>query len=211
MLLRAARKKREHGTKTKRHPTLRVIKYIVISVITVMLVTSIILFLLIFNGAKNTKPQNANVMIVLGCQIWGEGPSEMLEYRLENALKLYKMGITKHIIVSGGQGPDEVITEAKAMKKWFVKKGVSESAIYEEDKSTSTYENLKFSKVIMDKHGFKDAVVVTSDFHVYRSVWLSKRLGFKAEGAPSITVDHLKPYYYSREIVSNIKSFLLDR
>ncbi|KNY26648.1 YdcF family protein [Pseudobacteroides cellulosolvens] len=211
MLLRAVRKKREHGTKKDKRSILRVIRNILVAVITIILVPSIILFLLIFNGAKNTKPQNTDVMIVLGCQIWGEGPSEMLEYRLQNALKLYRKGISKHIIVSGGQGPDEIITEAKAMKKWFVKNGVSESVIYEEDKSTSTYENLKLSKAIMDKNGFKDAVVVTSDFHVYRSLWLSKRLGFEAHGAPSKTVDHLKPYYYSREIVSNIKSFLLDR
>lgn len=211
MLLRAVRKKREHGTKRGRYSILRLISNIVVAVMTTTFVLALIIFLLIFNGAKNTKPHNADVMIVLGCQIWGEGPSEMLEYRLQNALKLYKNGISKHIIVSGGQGPDEAITESKAMKKWFVKNGVNESVIYEEDKSTSTYENLKFSKVIMDKQGFKDAVLVTSDFHVFRSLWLAKRLGFESKGAPSKTVDHLKPFYYTREIISNIKSFLLDR
>jgi uncharacterized SAM-binding protein YcdF (DUF218 family) len=186
-------------------------KNVVITIVSVIIILSLILFLLIFKDAKNTRPQNADVMIVLGCQIWGEGPSEILEYRLQNALKLYKNGISKNIIVSGGQGADEVITEAKAMKKWFVKNGVPESIIYEEDKSTNTYENLKFSKLIMDKKGFKDAVVVTSDFHVFRSLWLSKRIGIEAKGAPSKTVDYLKPYYYVREIVSNTKSFLLDR
>jgi uncharacterized SAM-binding protein YcdF (DUF218 family) len=214
MSLKAVRKKREDGLNTRIYTIiqiLRLMKNVVITIASVIIIPSLILFLLIFKDAKNTRPQNADVMIVLGCQIWGEGPSEMLEYRLQNALKLYKNGISKNIIVSGGQGADEVITEAKAMKKWFVKNGVSESIIYEEDKSTSTYENLKFSKLIMDRKGFKDAVVVTSDFHVFRSLWLSKRIGFEAKGAPSKTVDHLKPYYYVREIVSNIKSFLLDR
>jgi len=211
MSLRAFLKKHKYSIKKVKPSIFRTIRNIVIALLALVIVPFIILFLLIFNGAKNTTPQNADTMIVLGCQIWGEGPSEMLEYRLQNALKLYKRGIAKHIIVSGGQGPDEIITEAKAMKKWFVKNGVSENVIYEEDKSTSTYENLKFSKVIMDKHGFKDAVIVTSDFHVFRSLWLSKRLGFEAKGAPSKTVDHLKPYYYLREIVSNIKSLLLDR
>jgi len=211
MLLRAVRKKHRYEKNKAKFPVLRAIRNIIAALLVVIMIPSIILFLFILNGAKNTTPQNADTMIVLGCQIWGEGPSEMLQYRLENALKLYKEGIAKHIIVSGGQGPDEIITEAKAMKKWFVKNGVSENVIYEEDKSTNTYENLKYSKMIMDKYGFKDAVLVTSDFHVFRSLWLSKRLGFEAKGAPSKTVDHLKPYYYSREIASNVKSFLLDR
>lgn len=211
MLLRAARKKREDGFKARMYSVIRLMRKVVIIIVVTIIVPSLILFLFIFNGAKNIKPQNADVMIVLGCQIWGEGPSEMLLYRLQNALELYKNGIAKSIIVSGGQGPDEIITEAKAMKKWFVKKGVPENVIFEEDKSTSTYENLKYSKVIMDRQGFRDAVVVTSDFHVFRSLWLSQRLGIEAKGSPSVTVDYLKPYYYLREILSNIKSFLLDR
>ncbi|MDP4181704.1 MAG: YdcF family protein [Bacillota bacterium] len=186
------------------------IKVICIIFLVVAILCSV-LFSFILDGAKNSKPRNSDVLIVLGCQIWGEGPSLMLEYRLQNALALYKKGVAKSIIVSGGQGSDEKTSEANVMKKWLIKNKVPEDIIFEEDKSTSTYENLKFSKKIMKEKGFKSAVIVTNDYHIFRALWLGKRLGIACTGAPSQTVEYLKPYYYSREFISNIKSFIFDR
>ncbi len=169
------------------------------------------IFYCIFDCAKNSEPQKSDVMIVLGCQAWGDTPSPMLEYRLEKALDLYNKGLGGYIIVSGGRGKDEKFTEAHVMKEWLQKNGVDGDKIIEEEKSTSTFENIKYSKKIIEDKKFKTAVIVSSDFHIFRSLKLAERLGVKASGAPSPTVDYLKFYYYSREILSVVKSFLLDR
>lgn len=102
-------------------------------------------------------PDQADVIIVLGCKLNGDRPSLFLQYRLNAALQVYEQGLAKYIIVSGGQGPDEWVPEAVAMMDYLVDRGVPEHRVFTESKSTSTYENLKFSKAIMDANGFSSA------------------------------------------------------
>jgi uncharacterized SAM-binding protein YcdF (DUF218 family) len=173
--------------------------------------TAMLLLAPIVYHAYAAKPQKSDVIVVLGCQIWGRSPSLMLKYRLEEALSLYRQGYAKNLIVSGGQGNDEITFESSVMKQWLVDHGVETDAILEESRSTSTYENLKFSLVLMNEHSLQSATLVTSDFHIYRSLMLAARLGIKASGAPSPSVSYLKPYYYARETLSVVKSFFLDR
>lgn len=165
----------------------------------------------ILYSAKYFHPEKSDVIIVLGCQIWGLSPSWSLEYRLQKALDLYNDGFAPYVIVSGGQGADEEATEASVMKKWLKEKGVAEAKILEEGKSTDTFENLSFSKSIMEGNNFRKALIVTNDFHIYRSLRLAKKLSMEASGGPAPTVRHLKAYYYFREMLSVVKSYILYR
>ncbi len=166
---------------------------------------------LIIDKTDGTELKKSDAMIVLGCQIWGDSPSDTLLYRLQKALEVYKKGYTDYIIVSGGQGPDERYNESHVMKEWLKKNGVDGNKIIEETKATSTFENLKYSQKIMKERNLKTAIIVSSEFHMFRSLKLAKRLDLKAYGAPSPSVEHLKPYYFSREIIGVLKSFILDR
>lgn len=165
----------------------------------------------IFDKTDGTELKKSDAMIVLGCQIWGASPSPMLLYRLEKALDVYKKGYADYIIVSGGQGKDEQYTEAYIMKEWLKKNGVDGNIIIEETKATSTFENIKYSQKIMEDRKLNTAIIVSSEFHMFRSLRLAKRLDLKAYAAPAPTVEHLKPYYFSREIIGVVKSFFLDR
>lgn len=160
--------------------------------------------------SRSARPAKSDVIIVLGCQIWGREPSPSLEYRLQQALDLYREKYGEYIIVSGGKGKDEETFESEVMKTWLAKKGVEPDRIIEERESTSTYENLKFSKEIMDARSFKSAVVVTNDFHLFRSVKIAKKLGIQATGSAAPSVAHLKTQYLCREVLSVVKTFLLD-
>lgn len=120
--------------------------------------------LLIIQAYSTSKPVKSDAIIVLGCQLWGESPSPQLKLRLEKALSVYKEGFAPKIIVTGGQGADETMPEAKLMKRWLIERGVAQNVILEEDKSTNTYENLEFVKDIMDGQKMKSAIVVTNDF-----------------------------------------------
>lgn len=122
-------------------------------------------------AANAEKPlDEPRAVIVLGCQVKGEEPSSMLRFRLEAAIDV----LTEHpetiCVVSGGQGRNENVSEAEAMRRYLVGRGVDDSRIIKEDKSVSTRENFRFSAALLAERGITDSVVVvTNDFHQYRA------------------------------------------
>ncbi len=118
-------------------------------IFTFILVEGIILKDIVVNKNKDPKVE---YLIILGAGLKGDVPSEVLKYRLNKAVEYYKKNPDTIFIVSGGQGKDELISEAEAMEIYLSKRGIPIKNIIKEDKSTSTYENLKFSdKIIKEK------------------------------------------------------------
>ena len=110
-----------------------------------------------------------------------------------------------NIIVSGGQGSDEVVTEALAMKNYLVKNGVSKDKIIMEDKATTTLENIIFSKkIITDKNLKGKVLIVTSDYHLFRGQIIASILGIDNEGLCSISPLSSRIYYMIREYPTSI-------
>ena len=116
-------------------------------------------------------------VIVLGCQVRGEEPSVMLAKRLDAAIEVLSEYPDAVCVVSGGQGSGEDISEAEAMRRYLVGRGISEARVISEDKSTSTRENIAFSAEILKEYDISRAVIVTSDFHQYRAGLYAKRNG----------------------------------
>lgn len=164
-----------------------------------------IICIVIQSYSKNIPKPNQDAIIVLGAGLRGENLSSTLQARLNRALQYHNQNPNSIIIVSGGQGPDELVTEASAMKKYLLQKGIAEDKILYEDRSTSTKENFKFSKVILDNYfNGKDysIVFVTNDFHLLRSKYYAVDAGFKADGLPSPSLKYLLPNYYLREYLA---------
>ncbi|MCJ8012569.1 YdcF family protein [Paenibacillus sp. KQZ6P-2] len=112
----------------------------------------------------------SDVGIVLGASMWGDTPSPGLKERLDEALKLYQEKKFSTLIVSGGlDKPEYKYTEAEGMRNYLVAHGVPEDSIILENKARSTYENLLYSKQIMDEHGYTSAVIITHQYHGMRS------------------------------------------
>lgn len=78
---------------------------------------------MIYFGAR-ARPSASDCAIVLGCGLYGTAPSPFLMARLDEGARLYREGYANRIIVSGGKGPGEDITEADAMKDYLVERGV---------------------------------------------------------------------------------------
>lgn len=155
-------------------------------------------------------PQPADTMIILGAGINEEGfPRSTLQYRLDRALELYAQGYAPAIIVTGAQGDDEPMPEAYAMRDYLVQRGIPESAVYCDPDSYNTKENLANAKAIMDAEGMETALVVTSDYHLWRALHLAEDLGISASGAGA---KNASSTYYAvrnsiRETLSWIKYF----
>lgn len=166
-------------------------------------------------SCQNIPPQakNAEAMIILGAGLKnGDQLSYSLKTRLDKALDVLKKHPHLSVVVSGGQGPDERITEAQAMQLYLIQNGVPASQLILEDRSRSTYENLTFSRQELEAffpHFPQEPILlITSDFHQFRAQFIAQRLGLETIGICSGSYPSLKASYMIREIPAVINDFL---
>jgi len=156
------------------------------------------------------RPQ-LDAIIVLGAGLMPDGrPTRTLSYRLKAAAKLYhQQRVKQHqpikMVVSGGQGADEVVPESTAMRHYLVALGLPLDVIVEENRSTSTAENLKFTHTILVKQQpFYQAMMVTSDYHVLRANIIARQLRLNVYGYGARTPWYYLPFAVFREYLALI-------
>ncbi|MFY0542955.1 YdcF family protein [Brevibacillus sp. H7] len=154
---------------------------------------------------KAAQPRHADVAIVLGAAVWGEGPSPGLRERLDQALALYQRGFVPYLLVTGGVGEGKTISEAAVMQRYLMEQGVPEERILLENEARDTYQNLKYSKQLMEKHELQSALIVTHGYHLARALEMAKSLGITAY--PVAVKSHVLkiPYYKTREVLAYTK------
>lgn len=152
--------------------------------------------------ARQSPPPNVPYLIVLGAKVNGEEMSLSLLYRAQKALEYLKENPDTIVIVTGGQGEGEGITEAEALNRFFSENGIDEDRILKEDRSTSTYENVKFTKELYD---IEEAVIVSNDFHLYRSIILADKVGIKGYPLAAETPRVVKTSLFIREYAAILK------
>lgn len=166
----------------------------------------------ILHGVRSVPSDEAAYLIVLGARLRGAVPSRALVFRMKKALSYMSSHPDCKVIVSGGQGPLEKIPEAEAMKIYMAGQGIDPSAIYTEDQSFSTLENLKYSaRIIAGLEGEEEkqaiaripVVICSSNFHIYRSLRLARKMGYgNVTGLPSYTDPVMMPSYGLRECMA---------
>lgn len=136
--------------------------------------------LLLIGRCDNTS-YDEDAILVLGAGIHGERVSLTLRNRLDAAIAYHEKNPDSLIVVSGGQGPQEDITEALAMERYLVERGISKDIIIKEELSTSTAENFAFSKVLLDERLGEEYSVayVTNDFHIFRAGMVARNAGLE--------------------------------
>ena len=152
-------------------------------------------------GAICDRPKNSDVtLVVLGCKVNGTTPPLMLRERIDAAYEFLSENPEADCVLSGGQGEDEGISEARCMYEALVADGISSDRLYLEDKSTSTKENLEMSHDVIEINGLKkDIAVVTNEFHEYRAGLVAKELGLGFSAVSAKTARWLLPTYLVRE------------
>ncbi|MEH7344786.1 YdcF family protein [Bacillus sp. JJ1532] len=184
--------------------------------ILILISAAIILLLIIIIGihqsmmetAKKTPPHSVPYLIVLGAKVNGEEMSLSLLFRAKKALEYLKENPETNVIVTGGQGNGENITEAEALRRFFIEQGISEDRILKEELSTSTYENLKYTKDIYD---IDEAVIVSNDFHLYRSLKLAEKVEIKGYPLAAETPAIVKTTLFIREYAAIIKMTIVGK
>lgn len=182
--------------------------------IRILFTFSLCLFILveaciIYHGSQNNSSNEYDYLIVLGAGLRGETLSYDLKYRLDAAYKYLAVYPDTKAILTGGQGPGETITEAEAMHRYLVQKGIEPERLIREEQATDTVENLAYSFQLIDSLVQQpDIMVVTSKFHILRSKLIAHELGYKVDGLGAKNSLFLTPNYYLREFFAVVCEFI---
>lgn len=158
-----------------------VLRYLKIFIICLLCAEACLLAFVAIYGQRDNVTYNEDAIIVLGAGLKGEKVTLTLKKRLDKAIEYHEKNPEALIVVSGGQGFQETVTEASAMKKYLVGEGIPSEKVIEEDKATSTNENMRFSKEKLDRLLGKEykTAFVSNNFHIYRSTQIAKYEGIK--------------------------------
>ena len=163
-----------------------------------------------FLSVKYKTPYDRDYIIILGCAIRGDGTlTPLLKGRVDSAVAFEKKQYEKTgrhavFIPSGGQGSDEIISEGEAMESYLRSIGVPSEQISREDKSVNTYQNMQFSKQVIDgisNNNESRIAFATTNYHVFRGYILAKKLGYEAKGIAAKTKQYFFPNAFLREYI----------
>ena len=177
------------------------------AILAILMIYMVVVHIKIYQSIHQPTPESADYLIVLGAKVKGSGPSLSLKYRIEAAADYMLTNKDTIAVVTGGQGQDEKQSEAEVMKRELVERGVEEDRIIMEDQSTTTLENIEFSKEKLPDAGAK-GLIVTNDYHLYRSVDMAKRAGLHISGIPAKTPESVLVKSYICEDLAITKYYL---
>ena len=169
-----------------------------------------------FLASRWKPPFDKDYIIILGCGIRKDGTlTPLLRARADSALAFEQRQYEttgKHAVFvpSGGQGPDECISEAEAMERYLLEQGIPAERIIKEDKSVNTMQNMAFSKTVIEANGGlsgKKIAFATTNYHVFRGYVLSRKCGFEAQGISAKT----KMYFYLNAYLREFVGLIVDQ
>lgn len=127
----------------------------------------------------------ADAALVLGAAVMGATPSPVFEERIRHAVALYQAGQVKRLVMTGGLGPGDRLTEAEAARDWSIAHGVPAGDILIEPHSKTTEENLRLAAPLLAAAGLKRILIVSDPPHLRRALLIAGRLGLEAAPSPT--------------------------
>jgi SanA protein len=153
-----------------------------------------------------SNTESAYTGIVLGSLVFGDHRiSQTVAFRCDKAIELYKKGKIKRILVSGDHGQKDY-DEVNAMKNYLVKMGIPEKDIFMDHAGFNTYDTMIRAKKVFE---VDDAIIVSQDFHLARSVYIAQHAGLNAQAIAAKDSKYLNLSWITRrEQLARVKSFL---
>lgn len=137
----------------------------------------------IWYAARNSEPVKSEVILVMGAAQFDGRPSEVLQSRLDESLKIYKAGLAPRIYTVGSGAPGDRTTEAAASKNWLIKNGVKRINILSITEGRDTLGSTQAYAKVMKKAKLNSVVIVTDPYHCFRSVKMANDQGLSASCA----------------------------
>lgn len=195
--------------KKQKEPTKNMFKIIIIVLLILFVIAVITLLGINFWVKSKTSSriiteqqakelQNIDCILVLGAGIWGDKPSPMLEDRLLQGISLYNNKVSSKIIMSGDHGTEEY-DEVNVMKDFAIERDVNSENIFMDHAGFSTYDSIYRAKEVFEA---KKIIIVTQKYHLYRALYVAKKLGIEAYGVAS------DPRAYAGQTLREIREIL---
>lgn len=148
---------------------------------------------------NNIDGYNFDAIVVLGASVRSNGePSPMLQDRLDESIVLYNLGISNRILMSGDHSTDDY-DEVTTMKNYAINKGIPSENVFVDHLGINTFSSMKRLQTI---YSLNNAVIVTQDYHLYRSIYIARKLGVEVYGVSST------PRIYDGQIKRDIREVL---
>ncbi len=141
----------------------------------------------VYTYGNNVVDVKGDAAIVLGAAVWGNEVSPVFRERINHAIALYRNGKVRKIILTGGRGNRDELTEAAEARQFTIRNGIPERDILIEERSHTTYENLVNAKQVADANGLKKVLIVSDPMHMKRAVVMASDIGLEAYPSPTPT------------------------
>ena len=148
------------------------------SVLIAMVVGVIGLMAAIYIQARNDEARQVDAIVVMGAAQYNGRPSEVLSARLDHALHLYDQGYAPLIIVTGGNMPGDVYTEAEVSEQYLLDRGVPQQAILMENEGRDTWDSMQGVAEVAEGRDIDSVLIVSDGFHLFRSERMANKVGF---------------------------------
>ena len=161
-----------------------------------------------FLTVEEASAEEFDCVLVLGAGVWDDGPSHLLEERLNKGVEVYNTGCTNRILMTGDHGREEY-DEVNVMKSFAIEKGAIAEEVFMDHAGFSTYESMYRAKEVFQ---VKKVVIVTQKYHLYRAVYNARKLGIDAYGVPADGQYNfslpVRTYNNFRESLARCKDFI---
>lgn len=134
----------------------------------------------IYAQARNDEARPVDAIVVMGAAQYNGRPSEVLSARLDHALELFNDDLAPVIVVTGGNQPGDVYTEAEVGRQYLVDRGVHPDAILMENEGDDTWASMQNVADVTRNRGIETVLVVSDGFHLFRSERMADAVGFEA-------------------------------
>lgn len=160
-------------------------------------------------ACSKTNATDEETIIILGCAVYGDVPSIMLNARVQQAYRYMMNNPQSVAVLSGGKGNMENISEAQCMYNILTKQGIAPERLFLEEQSTNTQQNIEFSTKIIEENGLsKNIAIATSDFHLKRATMYAKDYGIDAKRISASSGFFATPTFYVRDTLGVIEKYV---
>lgn len=170
-------------------------KKTIFRIILILILVPVLIFTVtgadIWSYGNQDEKRDADVIIVLGAAAYESGVTPVFAERINHAAELFRQGYADRIILTGGVAYGNSVSDAWIASQYAIETGIPEDVLILEEKSAVTYENMKYSKEIMDEYGFDTAIIVSDPLHMRRAMEMAEDNGIKAYSSPTASTRYI--------------------
>ena len=167
----------------RRSLTRLVMTYVVLAALAAWVIS--VIAVIVWGAWDRARP--ADAIVVLGAAQYAGRPSPVLKARLDHAVQLWKQGLAPRLVLTGGRGTGDTISEADVGRRYAIKEGVADTAILLENEGRTTTASIEAVAAIMVAKKIKQAILVSDPFHMLRLQIIARRFGVQSVTSPTRT------------------------